>query len=126
MSSLSVVVGIDLGSTTTKAVILDEDRRVVGKGITNSRSNYDVASRVAREEAFVQARFFLAHDAIEGDAGQHYDDECHAGNANWPFNHQSYGPRAQIPLPFIGSRLVKAFITIDAIRWIMLACGCVT
>ena len=32
-------VGIDLGSTTTKALILDEDDRVMGRGITNSRSN---------------------------------------------------------------------------------------
>jgi benzoyl-CoA reductase subunit A len=59
-----VAVGIDLGSTTTKAVILDEDSRTVGQGITNSRSNYDVASQIARQEAFVQARFNLTHDAI--------------------------------------------------------------
>jgi benzoyl-CoA reductase subunit A len=52
-------VGIDLGSTTTKAVILDEERRVLGRGITNSRSNYDVACDVARHEAFVDARFRL-------------------------------------------------------------------
>ena len=35
---MSCVVGIDLGSTTTKAVILDENREVLGRGITNSRS----------------------------------------------------------------------------------------
>jgi benzoyl-CoA reductase subunit A len=50
-------VGIDLGSTTTKAVVLDEDGRVLGRGITNSRSNYDLAAEVARTEAFVSARF---------------------------------------------------------------------
>ena len=37
-------VGVDLGSTTTKAVLLDEPGVVVGRGITNSRSNYEVAS----------------------------------------------------------------------------------
>jgi benzoyl-CoA reductase subunit A len=41
-------IGIDLGSTTTKAVVLDEDQQVLGRGITNSRSNYDVACNIAR------------------------------------------------------------------------------
>jgi benzoyl-CoA reductase subunit A len=62
-----VFVGIDLGSTTTKAVILDERSRVVGRGITNSRSNYEVASQIARQEAFVQARFNLTRQAIGAD-----------------------------------------------------------
>ncbi len=56
---MKVVVGIDLGSTTTKAVLVDEDGQVVGRGITNSRSNYEVACGVAREEALVAARFTL-------------------------------------------------------------------
>lgn len=66
---MKVVVGIDLGSTTTKAVLLDEERRLVGKGITNSRSNYEVACAVAREEALNTARFTLLERALsaEGD-----------------------------------------------------------
>ena len=52
-------VGIDLGSTTTKAVLLDDDANVLGRGITNSRSNYDTACRVAGEEARIDARFTL-------------------------------------------------------------------
>jgi len=52
-------IGIDLGSTTTKAVMMDEDRRVLGRGITNSRSNYDTASRVAKQEAVIDARLYL-------------------------------------------------------------------
>ncbi len=52
-------VGIDLGSTTTKAVLMDEDERILGQGITNSRSNYDTACRVAQQEASVDARFTL-------------------------------------------------------------------
>ena len=35
-------VGIDLGSTTTKAVVLDGDGEILGRGITNSRSHYAV------------------------------------------------------------------------------------
>ncbi len=68
MSSMKVYVGIDLGSTTTKAVILNEGCEVVGRGITNSRSNYDVACQIAREEAFVRARFTLTRDAVNRDA----------------------------------------------------------
>ncbi len=50
-------VGIDLGSTTSKAVVLDPDGRTLGRGITNSRSNYEMASAVARTEAYVTTRF---------------------------------------------------------------------
>jgi benzoyl-CoA reductase subunit A len=53
------VVGIDLGSTTTKAVLLDENGQIVGRGITNSRSNYEVACSVARDEALTAARFTM-------------------------------------------------------------------
>ena len=52
-------VGIDLGSTTTKAVVLGEDGAVLGRGITNSRSNYDVACQVALGEALINTRFSL-------------------------------------------------------------------
>ena len=64
---MDVFVGIDLGSTTTKAILLADSGEVVGRGITNSRSNYDVACRVAREEAFVQARFHFTRAAFAGD-----------------------------------------------------------
>jgi len=50
-------VGIDLGSTTTKAVLLGEEREVLGRGITNSRSNYKVACDIALSEAMIDARF---------------------------------------------------------------------
>ncbi|MGA7616477.1 MAG: BadF/BadG/BcrA/BcrD ATPase family protein [Thermoanaerobaculia bacterium] len=68
MSTVEVVVGIDLGSTTTKAVVLDSGGRVLGRGITNSRSNYDVACKVVRDEAFVRARFAMTSARI-ADAG---------------------------------------------------------
>jgi len=61
-------VGIDLGSTTTKAVILDaedDELRVLGRGITNSRSNYDVACGVALDDALVDARFSMIAGALE-------------------------------------------------------------
>ncbi len=57
--AMKTFVGIDLGSTTTKSVLLDESQRVIGRGITNSRSNYATAARVAGEEARVDGRFTL-------------------------------------------------------------------
>ena len=56
---MRIFIGIDLGSTTTKAVLMDQDQNVLGRGITNSRSNYDTASRVAKHEALIDARFAL-------------------------------------------------------------------
>jgi benzoyl-CoA reductase subunit A len=56
---MKTFIGIDLGSTTTKAIVLDDERTVLGRGITNSRSNYGIAADVARQEAFLDARFFL-------------------------------------------------------------------
>ena len=58
-SRMKTFVGIDLGSTTTKAVLLDQDSHVIGRGITNSRSNYETAARVAGQEARVDGRFTL-------------------------------------------------------------------
>ena len=57
-------IGIDLGSTTTKAVAIDEQQNVIGRGITNSRSNYDTAAKIAKQEALVNARFYLFRQAL--------------------------------------------------------------
>lgn len=51
--------GIDLGSTTSKAVIVNEADEIVGRGITNTRANYKVAADIAREQAIYDARFNL-------------------------------------------------------------------
>lgn len=60
---MNYFLGIDLGSTTTKAVFMDERGEVVGRGITNSRSNYEVAARIAKNEALVNARFSFLKSA---------------------------------------------------------------
>jgi len=52
-------IGIDLGSTTTKAILMDENKDILGRGITNSRSNYDTAAAVSKQEAFIDSRFTL-------------------------------------------------------------------
>ncbi|MBK8977420.1 MAG: benzoyl-CoA reductase subunit A [Planctomycetes bacterium] len=66
---LEYSVGIDLGSTTTKAVVLDGGARILGRGITNSRSNYDVACQIALDEALIHTRFSLIRRHLDaGDA----------------------------------------------------------
>ena len=66
---MKTFVGIDLGSTTTKAVLLDENCDVIGRGITNSRSNYSTAARVAGQEAGVDGRFTLFRRALSQGGG---------------------------------------------------------
>jgi len=57
--------GIDLGSTTSKAVLVDEQGNVVGQGLTNTRSNYDVAAKVARSEAVWDAELARLEHLLE-------------------------------------------------------------
>ncbi len=68
---MKTFIGIDLGSTTTKAVVLDEKLEVLGRGITNSRSNYDTATAVAKQEAIIDTRFTLLRRNLEGIAELH-------------------------------------------------------
>src|SRR3990172_4548245 len=67
---MKTFVGIDLGSTTTKAVLLDDNSQVIGRGITNSRSNYATAARVASEEARIDGRFTLFRRALNAGGGK--------------------------------------------------------
>ena len=62
--------GIDLGSTTSKAVIINEKDEIVGRGITNTRANYKVAADIAREEAIYDARFNLLQRKIGEDVSK--------------------------------------------------------
>jgi len=58
--------GVDLGSTTSKAIIIDDSEEIVGRGITNTRSNYDVAVEVAKNEAKINGRFSFMRQELEG------------------------------------------------------------
>lgn len=57
--------GIDLGSTTSKAVIINSKDEIIGRGITNTRANYKVAADIAREEAIYDARFTLLSQKLQ-------------------------------------------------------------
>ncbi|MBI2896745.1 MAG: benzoyl-CoA reductase subunit A [Deltaproteobacteria bacterium] len=72
---MTTVLGVDLGSTTTKAVLLDENGEVIGRGITNSRSNYDLAASLSKVEALANARFTLFERELERDETVRDDNE---------------------------------------------------
>ncbi|MCF8256591.1 MAG: acyl-CoA dehydratase activase [Flavobacteriales bacterium] len=59
--------GIDLGSTTSKAVIINDRDEIIGRGITNTRANYKVAADIAREEAIYDARFTLLTNRLKAE-----------------------------------------------------------
>lgn len=57
--------GVDLGSTTCKAIIINEQDEIIGRGITNTRANYTVATEIAQLEAIYNARFSLLKRKLE-------------------------------------------------------------
>ena len=59
--------GVDLGSTTSKAVIINEEDEIIGRGITNTRANYSVAADIARDEAIYNARFSVLKRRLAGE-----------------------------------------------------------
>lgn len=59
--------GVDLGSTTSKAVIINENDEIIGRGITNTRANYGVAADITRDEALYNARFSVLRRKLETD-----------------------------------------------------------
>ncbi|MBI2378237.1 MAG: benzoyl-CoA reductase subunit A [Deltaproteobacteria bacterium] len=67
---MRVFLGTDLGSTTTKSILLDESERTLGRGITNSRSNYELAAEIARDEAFIGAKFELLGRSLSVAVGE--------------------------------------------------------
>ncbi len=63
--------GVDLGSTTSKAIIINEQDEIIGRGITNTRSNYKVAADIARLEAIYNARFSLLKRMLKDEIAVH-------------------------------------------------------
>ncbi len=66
---MNYYLGVDLGSTTTKAVLIDDAEKVIGRGLTNTRCNYFVATEVAKTEAMNNARFFLLDQELDRQLG---------------------------------------------------------
>lgn len=87
---MRVALGIDLGSTTTKAIVLDEARAIVGRGITNSRSNYDVACEIATAEALIDTRFTMLRRQAGADPAAARGVEEALGALERAFRHRQY------------------------------------
>jgi len=87
---MKTFVGIDLGSTTTKAVLMDENEQILGRGITNSRSNYDTACRVAGQEAAIDARFTLFRNEFDDKQGAKEDIEEFLGALEGAFRLEQF------------------------------------
>lgn len=64
-----VYLGIDLGSTTSKAVFVDQAGYIIGRGITNTRSNYEVAAQIAQNEAEFNSRFTFLRRKLNENSG---------------------------------------------------------
>ncbi|MCH8012404.1 MAG: benzoyl-CoA reductase subunit A [Candidatus Marinimicrobia bacterium] len=73
---MKLYLGIDLGSTTSKAIIVDEKGTIIGRGITNTRANYETAAEIARMEAEYNSRFSLLLHSINKVGGS--SDELHS------------------------------------------------
>ncbi|MEE8554406.1 MAG: BadF/BadG/BcrA/BcrD ATPase family protein [bacterium] len=87
---MKLYLGIDLGSTTTKAVVMVEGGAVLGKGITNSRSNYDTACAIAQSEAFIDTRFSLFRQMLDSDAPDHLNTEAFLASLEAKFRLQQF------------------------------------
>ena len=84
------VIGIDLGSTTTKAVVIDENQNILGRGITNSRSNYDTAAAIAKQEALVNGRFHLFRQALGSSRALNGELDAFLGQLERDFRLEQY------------------------------------
>ncbi|CAA6603435.1 Benzoyl-CoA reductase subunit A [Rhodospirillaceae bacterium LM-1] len=82
-------IGIDLGSTTTKSVLMDENMKVLGRGITGSRSNYDIAAAVTKQEAKIGTRFTLFRDKLASN-GKAQDAEHLIGDLERTFRMEQF------------------------------------
>ena len=87
--------GVDLGSTTSKAVIIDEHDNIVGRGITNTRANYKVAADIARLEATFNARFNILESKIASEIKENQESKKYIEDLKSVFNYLKFQKRLQ-------------------------------
>lgn len=61
---MTYAAGVDVGSTQTKAVIIDEDLRIVGRALVSTGSNVTVAAETAYELALKQGNILEEQDGV--------------------------------------------------------------
>lgn len=85
--------GIDLGSTTSKAVIINDEDQIIGRGITNTRANYKVAADIAKEEAIYDARFTLLTNRLKDDIDSKPEFKIYMDNIRNVFKYRQFKRR---------------------------------
>jgi benzoyl-CoA reductase subunit A len=86
--------GIDLGSTTSKAVIINDTDEIIGRGITNTRANYEVAAEIAKMEALYDARFTLLTQRMADEISEHIEYERYIKDIRAAFQYLEFQQRA--------------------------------
>lgn len=95
--------GVDLGSTTSKAVIINEQDEIIGRGITNTRANYSVAADIARDEAIYNARFSVLKKKLEPELKAKPEYNKYISDLESVFQYEQF----RIRLDKLGDELVK-------------------
>jgi len=85
--------GVDLGSTTSKAVIINENDEIIGRGITNTRANYKVAADIARQEAIYNARFNFLKRLLKDEIKVHPEYELYIKDIESVFQYLQFKRR---------------------------------
>jgi benzoyl-CoA reductase subunit A len=95
--------GVDLGSTTSKAVIINENDEIIGRGITNTRANYSVAADIARDEAIYNARFSVLEKKLESEINARPEYKKYITDLESVFQYEQF----KVKLDRLGDELVK-------------------
>ncbi|PJA98633.1 MAG: benzoyl-CoA reductase subunit A [Ignavibacteriales bacterium CG_4_9_14_3_um_filter_30_11] len=85
--------GVDLGSTTSKAVIIDEKDNIIGRGITNTRANYKVAADIAKLEAIFDARFNILESKLGSEIKDNPDSKKYINELKSVFKYLQFHKR---------------------------------
>lgn len=88
--------GVDLGSTTSKAIIINEKDEIIGRGITNTRANYKIAADIARLEATFDARFNLLKKKLSNEIKDHPESIRYVDDLKSVFQYLQFKERLDI------------------------------
>lgn len=99
--------GVDLGSTTSKAVIINEQDEIIGRGITNTRANYAVAADIARDEAIYNARFSILKRSLEQEMQVRPEYRKYISDLESVFQYEQF----KVRLDKLGNELLKTCST---------------
>ncbi len=95
--------GVDLGSTTSKAVIINDKDEIIGRGITNTRANYSVAADIARDEAIYNARFSVLKKKLEAEMKVNPEYNKYINDLESVFQYEQF----KVKLDRLGEELLK-------------------